>query len=74
MCQCFSTTEHLGSAVPTLAKKKKKPKTSIILGYTLAWLVLRDRKSASEKYMIDVVRQNTFGGGHNATDCSNPLF
>lgn len=72
MCQHFSTTEHLGSAVLTLAKKTKT--SSIILGYTLAWLILRDRKSASEKYMIEVVRQNTFGGGHNAIDCSNPLF
>lgn len=58
----------------TLAKKKKrkKRKTLSIIGYTLALLILRDRKLASEKYMIEVVTQNKVGGGHNLIDHSNP--
>lgn len=73
MCQHFSTTKHLGQCGTSLTLAKKTKISSIILGYTFARLILRDRMSASEKYMIEVVRQNTVGGGHNVIDSSTPF-
>lgn len=54
-------------------KKIKRKTLSIIIGYTSALLILRDRKLASEKYTIVVVTQNKVGGGHNLIDSSTPF-
>lgn len=58
----------------TVAGNNNKKKKIIIIGYTLALLILRDRKLASEKYTIEVVTQNKVGGGHNLIGSSAPSF
>lgn len=78
MSASFSTTmqtsvRQCGTLLTLAKKRRKKRKTlSVIIGYTLALLILRDRKLASEKYMIEVVTQNS-GGGHHLIDTSTPF-
>lgn len=82
MCQHFSTITQTpgrqsGTSLTHTQKKKEKKKKkntqAIIICFTRALLLLRDRKLASEKYIIEVVTQNKMGGGHNLID-SSTLF
>lgn len=68
-----TSVEQCGTLLTPAKQTNRKKTISIIIGYTLALLILRDRKLASEKYMIVVVTQNKVGGGHNLIDSSAPF-